>query len=55
LIFFSSFFRKVYNDRTLHLDRKASFKVPEGFSTDTTGALIPIIVDTSADINLDTP
>ena len=50
-----SFFRKVYNDRTLHLDRKASFRIPEGFSTDTTGALIPIVVDTTANLNIDNP
>lgn len=44
-----SFFRKAYNDRTLHLDRKASFRIPEGFSTDTTGALIPVVKDTITD------
>ena len=47
-----TFFRKVYNDRTLHLDRKASFRIPEGFSTDSIGVLIPIVKDSVAVIDV---
>lgn len=47
-----AFFRKVYNDRTLHLDRKASFRIPEGFSTDSTGVLIPIVNDSAEVIDI---
>jgi penicillin-binding protein 1A len=41
------FFSKAYSDRTLKLDRKASFKTPEGYTSDSTGVLRSIFADTA--------
>lgn len=44
----ASFFKKAYNDRTLRLDRHASFRVPEGYTTDSIGTMIPVApIDTT--------
>jgi penicillin-binding protein 1A len=39
------FFKKVYADRSLKIRPSDSFDAPDGFTTDTTGALIPVLVD----------
>ena len=40
-----AYFKKVYADRSLKIRPSDSFDAPDGFTTDTTGALIPVLVD----------